>query len=95
MEEFDSIDSLKAVLDNINSGYKSLEKKSHWKLHTVGCSLHKNELPLRAVFEYDDGTRSQTAFTGPLGKLCERDYYDLPQVEFMKISGPIDNIGQN
>lgn len=50
---------------------------------------------LRAVFEYDDGTRSQTAFKDPLGKFCERDYHDFPQVEFMKISGPICNIGQN
>lgn len=50
---------------------------------------------IRTVFKYVDGTRSPTAFTGPLSKLYKRDYHDLPQVEFMKISGPIDNIGQN
>ena len=37
-------------------------------------------------------TKSPTAFTGPLGKLCETDHNDLPQVEFTQLSGPLDHI---
>ena len=64
----------------------SFEKRIGRKLHTIGCSLHQNELPFRAVFKHLDGsTRSPTAFSGPLGKLCEDDHQDLPQVEFGKL----------
>jgi len=76
--EFNSIQTLKAVLvDNTNTNTGGdgglvtlLEKKLQRKLHTIGCSLHQNELPFRAVFKHLDGsTKSPTAFTGPLGKL--------------------------
>ena len=70
-----------------------LEKKIGHKLHTIGCALHQNELPFRAVFKHLDGsTKSPSTFTGPLGKLCEIDHHDLPQVEFTKLSGDLDNM---
>lgn len=100
LEEFDSVQTLKAVLlDNTstNTGSEgglvtSLEKKIGHKLHTIGCSLHQNELPLRAVFKYLDGsTKSPVSFSGPLGKLCEKDIQESPQVEFVKIAGDLDD----
>ena len=70
-----------------------LENKTQQKLHTIGCSLYQNELPFRAVFKHLDGsTKSTTAFTGPLGKLCETAHHDLPQVEFTQLSGPLDHM---
>ena len=78
-------------MDNIstNTGCEAeliaaLEKKKKIKkLHTIGCSLHQNELAFTAIFKLIDGTtRSPTTFTGPLGKLCITDYQDLPQIEF-------------
>ena len=58
-EEYDSLSTLKAVLLNntaTNTGYKSglvvsLEKHLERKLHTVGCLLHWNGLPMRAVLK--------------------------------------------
>ena len=100
LEEYNSVNTVKPVLvDNTstNTGCKTgmvaaLEKKIKWKVHTIGCSLHQNELPFRAVFKTIDGTtRSPTTFTGPLGKLCESNYHHLPQVKFERISGPLDN----
>lgn len=101
LEEFNSINSIKVPLvDNTstNTGceaglFKALETKLKRKLHTIGCSLHENELPFSAVFKYIDGTtRSPTTFTGPLGRFCENDYQDLPQIEFKTISGPLNNL---
>lgn len=82
LEEFNSINSIKVILvDNTstNTGCEvwlvtSLKKKFKRKLHTIGGSLHQNELPFRAVFKYIDGTsRIPTTFTGPLGKFCGND----------------------
>lgn len=101
LEEFDSIHTLKAVLlDNThtNTGCEGglvtcLENKLERKLHTIGCSLHQNELPFRAVFKHLDGTtKAPTTFSGPLGKLCEIDCQDQPQVEFTKLSSPLDDM---
>lgn len=101
LEEFNSIHTVKAVLlDNTNTNTGSegglvthLEKIMKRKLHTIGCSLHQNELPFRAVFKHLDGcTKAPTTFSGPLGKLCERDYHEQPQVNFIKISGPLDEM---
>ena len=101
LNEFNSLETLMAILvDNTstNTGCNaglvtSLEKKIGRKLHTIGCALHQNELPFRAVFKHLDGvSKSPNTFSGPLGKLCENNYEDLPQVEFTNISGNLDNI---
>jgi hypothetical protein len=101
LNEFKIAHSLKAILlDNTatNTGWKSglvtaVEKKINSKLHIIGCSLHQNELPFRAIFKHlDGGTKSPNLFSGPIGKLCENNYQDLPQVDFIKISGHLDNI---
>ena len=72
LDEFTSVDTRKAVLlDNksTNTGWErglvtSLENRIERKLHTIGCSLHQNELPFRAVFKNLDGaTKGPTAFT--------------------------------
>lgn len=71
------------------------EKIGH-KLHTIGCSLHQNELSLRAVFKHLDGsTKGPSTFAGPLGKACEKDCQDEPQVAFTKISGSLDEMEFN
>ena len=85
LEEYDSVNILKAVLlDNYtNSGFKAalvlvLEKQKR-KLHIIGCSLHQNEFPFRAVFKHTYGsTRNLTSFIGPLGRLYANDNYNLP-----------------
>jgi hypothetical protein len=64
VEEHESVDSLQAVLlDNtpVNTGYKGglvacLEKKLDRKLHTIGCFLHMNELPLHHLICDLDGS---------------------------------------
>ena len=59
LQEYDSLESIHAILlDNTatNTGSKSglvvkLEEILGRKLHTIGCALHQNELPLRALFK--------------------------------------------
>ncbi len=94
LEEYDSLSSLKAVLlDNTatNTGHKNglvvhLEKKLERKLQTVGCLLHWNELPMRAVFKYLDGeTTGPTTFSGTIGKQAAIDQHQNPQVKFESI----------
>ena len=101
LREFNSVETIKAILlGNIitNTDWQSglvvsLENKIKRKLHTIGCSLHQNELPFRAIFKYLDGsTKSPAAFTGPLGKLCSSDHHHLPQIKFTKISSPLDKV---
>ena len=68
-------------------------KKKNFNLHTIGSSLHYNELPFRALFKNIDGcARGPTAFSGPLGKLCSKDCHYLPQISFSTISRPLDSI---
>jgi hypothetical protein len=94
LQEYNSEDSILAVLvDNTaaNTGAKNglvvnLERKLGRSLHTVGCSLHQNELPLRALFKNLDGEAiGPTTFTGPLGKRCKIDIHNNPQVSFEKV----------
>ena len=47
---------------------------------------------LSGLSDLDGSTKSPTAFTGPLGKLCETDHHDLPQVKFTQLSGPLDHM---
>ena len=81
LEKFDSLAIIRAILvDNtsVNRGWKNglvvkLEDKLGRNLHTVGCALHQNELPFRAIFKKLDGvTTGPQSFSGPLGKKCER-----------------------
>ena len=76
LQAYDSIDTVKAVLvDNTppNVGYKGgqvflLCKLIQRRLHLIGCSLHMNELSLRAIFKILDGmSKSSTTFEGPIG----------------------------
>jgi hypothetical protein len=101
LEEFNSIETVKAILldnTNTNTGCEGglvtlLEKNINRKVHTIGCSLHQNELPFRAVFKHLDGcTKAPTAFSGPIGKLCEQNFHEEPQIEFTKLSGPLDGM---
>ena len=63
LEKFDSLEIIRTILvDNtsVNTGWKNglvvkLEDKLGRNLHTVGCALHQNELPFRAVFKKLDG----------------------------------------
>ena len=98
LQEFVSTESLSAVLvDNTstNTGcdfglVTELENLLYRRLNTIGCSLHQNELPLREVFCAIDGLRkSPYTFSGPLGKLCERDCHGLPQTKFSIIKSEL------
>lgn len=102
LQEYRSEDTLLAVLlDNtaVNTGYKSgivacLEITLDRKLHLIGCSLHQNELPFRAVFMNLDGTtRSPTAFCGPLGKRASQEnVHEAPIVKFDLIESEIESL---
>ena len=100
LEESNSVETLEAIiLDNtpVNTGCEAglvsvLERKMLKKIHTIGCFLHQNELPFRAVFKYLDGAiRGPSSFTGPIGKLRCKDVHNLPQVDFEPISSSLDN----
>lgn len=99
LEEFKSLSTIKAVLvdnTNANTGCERglvtlLEKIFFLNLHTIGCSLHQNELPFRALFKHLDGTtKSPTTFSGPLGKLCANDCHNLPQIAFSAVGNPLE-----
>ena len=59
---------------NVNSGiwgraFQHVEKLLGRPLNWLVCGLHLNELPLRHLIEQLDGpTKSDTGFSGPLGK---------------------------
>ena len=98
LQDYDSTDSILAILvDNTaaNTGAKNglvvnLQRKLGRNLHTVGCSLHQNELPLRAVFKKLDGEAiGPTCFTGPLGKRCKKDIQNELQVSFEVVESTI------
>jgi hypothetical protein len=95
LEEYDSVESLDAVLmDNtaVNTGFAGglcacLEKKLGRKLHLIGCFLHINELPLRKIIKELDGpTKSSNKFSGEIGQqLDEVDLYRTDPVQFEPI----------
>ena len=87
LHEFNSENTIKPILGentNANTGCEGwmvaiLEKRILLNLHTIGSSLHHNELPFRALFKNIDGcAKGPTAFSGPLGKLCSKDCHELP-----------------
>jgi len=91
LEEYSSVSSIKAILfDNTatNTGYKtglgvSLEKLLGYSVHTIGCSLHWIELPLRSMTKLVDGSTSgPKTFTGPIGKVLSDDYHRKDVVNF-------------
>jgi len=98
LEEFDSLESIKAILlDNtsVNTGWKNglvvkLEEKLGRNLHTIGCALHQNELPFRALFKKPDGvTTGPQSFSGPLGKKCKENFHNQPQIAFERVENPL------
>ncbi|HKU33678.1 MAG TPA: hypothetical protein VJR22_07525 [Candidatus Nitrosotalea sp.] len=98
LEEYDSIHSILAVLvDNTasNIGDKkglvvTLEAMLGRNLHTVGCTLHQNELPLRALFKKLDGeTTGPKSFSGSIGKCCSEEMHFQPQVQFQVVETPL------
>ena len=100
LEEFDSLESIRAILvDNtsVNTGWKNgvavkLEDKLGRNLHTVGCALHQNELPFRAIFKKLDGvTTEQQSFSQPLGKKCNENVNSKPQIAFESIENPLQH----
>ena len=93
LEQYDSLESIQGILlDNtsVNTGHKTglvveLEKLLKRRLHTVGCNLHQNELPFRAVFKNMDGTtKSPNHFSGPMGKQAEKNH-DTEKLEAFKV----------
>ena len=100
LQEFDSVDSITGIRVNntaVNTAkdkgiVAQLKKKLKRNLHVIGCSLHQNELPMRHVFRSKDGTtKSPNSFSGPIGKLCEKDVHDQPQVNLTGIKGPLED----
>ena len=52
-----------------------LEKLLNRILLTVGCTLHQNELPLKAVFkELDGGATGPRSFSGKIEQKKQREY---------------------
>ena len=104
LEEFDSLESIQAVLlDNTasNTGFKNglivcLENKLGKSLQTIGCSLHQNELPWKALFKkLDGGTSGPNSFTGPIGQKCQQDIQDQAQVDFDPIPTTLEIMPDN
>ena len=92
LEEFNSTNSLTALLvDNtsVNTGTNSglvvvLEKILGRNLHYIGCSLHQNKLPLRAIIfkKLDGETAGLKSFNGPLAQKCAKNIHLIPPVQF-------------
>jgi hypothetical protein len=98
LEEYESVDSLEAVLlDNTstNTGFSGglcacLEKKLGRKLHLIGCFLHINELPLRHIITQLDGkTISGNKFSGPIGQQLGEDIHQKDCVNFEPVPGKL------
>ena len=99
LEAFNSTSSLTALLvDNtsVNTGTNSglvvvLEKILGRNLHCIGCSLHQNKLPLRAIFKELDGeTAGSKSFNRPLVQKCAENIYLIPPVQFNLIKTNIN-----
>lgn len=99
LEEYDSLQSITAILlDNtsVNTGTRGglvakLQEALKRNIHLIGCSLHQNELPLKALIKNIDGsTTGPTSFSGPLGSKCSEDLHELPQVNFEVVPGPLN-----
>lgn len=59
----------------------------------IGCALHMNELPLRALFQVLDGkTNSATGFVGPIGKQLGKGLKEKPVVQFDPIPCTLDDM---
>ena len=59
----------------------------------IGCALHLNELPLRNIFQYIDGTtKSPNFFSGPIGQILQKEFSDQPQANFVPISSTITSM---
>lgn len=71
-----------------------LEKLLGRELHTIGCALHANELPFRALFKkLDGGSSGPGVFKGILGnKVQEEGWQDKVQVNFQPIESPLLDI---
>ena len=94
LHEYDSVDNILAILVDstaVNTVSKNgfvvnLQRILGRNLHLVGCALHQNELPLRALFKKLDGeTKHPANFSGPLGKRLNKE----PQVLFDVVETPI------
>ena len=95
---FNNVDRIQAVLlDNtatntgpINGLVVKLKELLKRKLHLIGCVLHENELPLRALFKKLDGIiTGPGSFSGLIGKRCAENIQDTHQVLFKPVTNPI------
>lgn len=81
----------------VNTGAKAgiirlLEGKLHRPLQWFVCQLHANELSLRHLFEYLDGTTTgPRSFSGQLGKLLQNCEH-LPVIEFQAVECNLPDI---
>ena len=99
LHKFNSGNTIKAILvdnTNANTGCEGgivaiLEKK----IFLIFTQL----VPLCTIMNYlsepffkniDGCAKGPTAISGPLGKLCSKDYHDSPQISFSTISRPLD-----
>ena len=91
LEEYDSLTSIQAILlDNtaVNTGWKNglvvkLEKLLGKSIHTIGCALHWNELPLRAILKhFGYSFSSPKQIQHPLQIDISGDIHELDHVKF-------------
>jgi len=80
-----------AVNTGVNNGFVvHLEKLVGRGLHTIGCGLHQNELPMRALFRLlDGGTSGPCNFNGILGGKLSGDIHLRPVARFKAITSDI------
>ena len=100
LHEFNSKNTIKTIPinnTNANTGCEggmvaNLEKK---------CLIFSQSVPICTIMNYlsehffkniDCCANSPTAFSGPLRKICSKDFHDLPQISFYTISSHVDSI---
>ena len=103
VRSYNSEETLTAVCTdgtNVNTGWKTgaiaeLERNLGKPLQWLICLLHANELPLRHVFDEQDGgfgTSGPTSFKGEIGKTLSEDLILQEVVDFVPIAARLDDL---
>ena len=99
LEEFDSLESIRAILvDNtyVNTGWKNglvdiLEDKLGRNLHTVGCALHQNKTAFSCHIQKIGWSNMTVEFQRTTCKKCKEKVHSKPQIAFESIENPLQH----
>ena len=96
LRDYDSLESIKALLVNIFRKYRmkkwlscEVGKKLGRNLHTVGSALHQSKLLFQSFYKkLDDATTEPQNFSGTLEKQCKTNCHNQQTVQFNPVENP-------